>query len=79
MFNALQHFYVIGYDENLIQGNIVLISYSIVLQADGFPTLLFFPAGNKSFDPVSGIWWLNIYVLSVLFSFWYAFFSVLLV
>ena len=24
------------------------------MQSDGFPTLLFFPAGNKSFDPVSG-------------------------
>lgn len=22
-------------------------------QSDGFPTILFFPAGNKSFDPVS--------------------------
>ena len=24
-------------------------------QADGYPTLLFFPAGNKSFDPVRKI------------------------
>lgn len=23
------------------------------LQSDGYPTLLFFPAGNKSFEPVS--------------------------
>ena len=31
----------------------ILLFYKI-FQADGFPTLLFFPAGNKSFDPVSG-------------------------
>lgn len=26
--------------------------FASLVQADGFPTLLFFPAGNKSFDPV---------------------------
>lgn len=31
----------------------ILLFYKL-FQADGFPTLLFFPAGNKSFDPVSG-------------------------
>lgn len=25
----------------------------LLFQADGFPTLLFFPAGNKSSEPVS--------------------------
>lgn len=29
-----------------------ILSLLLLLQADGFPTLLFFPAGNKSFDPV---------------------------
>lgn len=27
----------------------------IFLQSDGFPTILFFPAGNKSSNPVSTI------------------------
>lgn len=32
-----------------------LLNYLILpLQSDGFPTLLFFPAGNKGLDPVSG-------------------------
>lgn len=35
------------------------------MQSDGFPTLLFFPAGNKSFDPVSGC-----YKFDIVFSLW---------
>ena len=30
-----------------------------LFQTDGFPTLLFFPAGNKSFDPVSTLYFLT--------------------
>lgn len=32
------------------------ILHCLRLQAAGFPTLLFFPSWNKSFDPVSGFW-----------------------
>lgn len=39
-------------DENLF---LLWVVDSLYLQADGFPTLLFFPAGNKSFDPVSDL------------------------
>ena len=40
-----------------------------LLQTDGFPTILFFPAGNKSFDPVSGIHFSNLSLLWILFKF----------
>lgn len=36
--------------------------FAFLLQADGFPTLLFFPAGNKSFEPVSDILFLLRYL-----------------
>ena len=41
---------------------LLLMVVQLSLQSDGFPTLLFFPAGNKSFDPVSGIQSLNSYI-----------------
>ena len=43
-----------------------LMVVQMFLQADGFPTILFFPAGNKSFDPVSGIQSFNTYIFSIL-------------
>lgn len=42
---------------------LLLMVVQMFLQADGFPTLLFFPAGNKSFDPVSGVQSFNTYIL----------------
>lgn len=49
----------------------VWLKFVYFMQADGFPTLLFFPAGNKSFDPVSGVsslllWRLDVHILLLL-------------
>lgn len=47
----------------------------ILLQTDGFPTILFFPAGNKSFDPVgaspfssSSLFFNLIYIVPIWFN-----------
>lgn len=49
------------------------ILFALLLQPDGFPTLLFFPAGNKSFDPVSEILFLSD---TKIFGCWFSFSSI---
>lgn len=42
-----------------------------LFQADGFPTLLFFPAGNKSFEPVTILMFLSFFLSFPSFISWH--------